>query len=207
MLLGARTAAWAKSGVQNLWVWPTEYAPNYGDRAEPTSVINPHIGMWQGSAASNGYIRNLTRGSFTGSSVSTAFDSGYSMAVFLDLPSGDYRMTCKCDALSGFTTSTYNHVEGGYINSGSKQHKFQEGSVLIEFTVPDDSLVLFRPSPRYAEVVMTTTDIVLVKNQIATRSGAKQVAKDAIHDNGGGSKDDARAYGRAVRCIAGVVPA
>ena len=98
MNIGARTAAWAKSGIVNYFDVPTSYKKMSG-LSSPTIARSVSYDVFYSSFAANGYLYGNNVTSFNSDGKTVKFTVGtntvYGLAKFFKLPSGSYELSCS----------------------------------------------------------------------------------------------------------------
>ena len=146
----------------NLWSWPTDLL-FYS--ASPSTIWTPQLNVWYGRIAENGYslVRSSPYGEFDNESVTTIFQTGYSLGVFLPIFSGHYILRCNVSGRSKFRLGFYRETTSGYLWTSSSLLGVKSSSGIYErvFTVPEGcSLMLLLPTSSDSSASpLTVTDI------------------------------------------------
>jgi hypothetical protein len=148
----------------NLWQWPTDWATvTY---ITPTTVWTPEIGKWYGSFSVNGYLNSNKQGSFGEDYlVNAQSSSGYSMACFVALPSGAYRVSYSCTLGSYCAVVKYCQSGDGFVYNSRKTATFpvsRQGGEL-SFVAEDGCIYALVIKPSERNIQDTFRDISIVR--------------------------------------------
>lgn len=149
----------------NLWQWPTDWATSTSYRT-PTTVWTPEIGRWYGSFAVSGYVNSNRQGSFGEDYLVNAQSSaGYSMACFVALPSGKYRLSYRCSLASYCAVVKYRPSGDGFVYDSRKTATFpvsRQGGEL-SFVAEDGCIYALVITPSERNIQDTFRDISIVR--------------------------------------------